>query len=109
MKLISFLVLISFLTGCTEVGGDLTGRAASAPAEKDPNFVEKSAADIRRSIAQAAPDEKNSAAFSESNRNSSMVQYFCDRKKLPRTCCYYVMNGAGGFYGGSPSCVEENH
>lgn len=108
VRLLSCLLVLLVLSSCTGGGaGNPNNSGAAAPADKGTNFKETSASDIRRGLAQASPDKKDATLFATDTSNS--VNYFCDRKTLPRTCCYYALNGGGTFYGGSPSCVEENH
>ena len=104
MKLcISILVLV-LITACG--GSSPSSVAGSTPASKSEAFSIKSASDIRREIASSSAARKN---ITNLDQVPSTLYYTCDRETLPRTCCYYILNGGGGVYGGSPSCTEENH
>lgn len=97
-----------FLSACDDSASSdspkLTG--INLPAGKADGFVQKSAADLRREIAAVTASDKK---FEKQRAVPNTLYYTCDRETLPRTCCYYILNGGGGVYGGSPSCTEENH
>lgn len=105
-RLLMFTSFFLLLSACTGGSNSAGADGSTRPAGKSDTFVNKSAADLRRDIAGVTVEGKK---FLKSTDVPSQLYYTCDRETLPRTCCYYLMNGGGGVFGGSPSCTEENH